>query len=78
MRDSARDLKNPLRGDEAHDALSGTSTRLARLKADQFTASDRPARIERALRALRTLPDTIRLDPQDAGWIARDVDVEDA
>jgi hypothetical protein len=51
--------------------------RLARLKAERSADSDREARIEEALTALKTLPDTIQLGYEDAKWVAQDADIED-
>ena len=62
---------------QAYSASSTAQARLARLKAAQFTASGRAARVERALLALRTLPASIQLSADDVKWIAEDADIED-
>ncbi len=54
---------------------SARHERLLQLRERRFPHADRVARIERALDLLRTMPDTIRLSPDDARWIAENPQV---
>jgi hypothetical protein len=62
---------------EAYSPRATRRARLAKLKAKRFSDVGREARIERALQALTTMPDTIQLGTEDAQWIAEDPDLED-
>ena len=62
---------------EAYSARATGRARLARLKAERFATVSRETRIKRALQALATMPDTIRLNDEDARWIAENPDIED-
>ncbi len=58
-------------------ARTTRQARLSQLKAERFPATGRKERIERALAALASMPDTIRLKADDVRWVAENPEIED-